>query len=69
MGYDSLRFKEEVDEELICPICTGVLEDPVQVTISCDFILFLTSTICWFFHDSSISLFFTISNITSFNTI
>lgn len=30
MGYDTARFKDEVDDELLCPICTGVLEDPVQ---------------------------------------
>ena len=28
MGYDVTRFVGEVDEELICPICLGVLEDP-----------------------------------------
>lgn len=31
MGYDLNRFKGDVDEELICSICSGVLEDPVQV--------------------------------------
>lgn len=31
MGFDLLRFQGEVDEELICPICAGVLEDPLQV--------------------------------------
>ena len=31
MGYDLSRFDGEVDEELICPICSGVLEDPLQV--------------------------------------
>lgn len=30
MGYDINRFCEPVDEELICPICVGVLEDPLQ---------------------------------------
>lgn len=30
MGFEVARFKEEVDEELLCPICSGVLEDPVQ---------------------------------------
>lgn len=30
MGFDVIRFHGDVDEELICPICTGVLEDPVQ---------------------------------------
>ena len=28
MGYDRRRFVGEVDEELICPICKAVLEDP-----------------------------------------
>lgn len=31
MGFDINRFVGEVDEELLCPICTGVLQDPVQV--------------------------------------
>lgn len=31
MGYDVNRFQGEVDEELTCPICSGVLEDPLQV--------------------------------------
>lgn len=31
MGHDIVRFIGEVDEELLCPICTGVLQDPVQV--------------------------------------
>ncbi|XP_026281294.1 E3 ubiquitin-protein ligase NRDP1 isoform X1 [Frankliniella occidentalis] len=30
MGYDVGRFQGSVDEELICPICSGVLEIPVQ---------------------------------------
>lgn len=30
MGYDIARFQGEVDEELLCPICSGVLEDPLQ---------------------------------------
>lgn len=30
MGFDLGRFEGEVDEELICPICSGVLENPVQ---------------------------------------
>ncbi|XP_013785483.1 E3 ubiquitin-protein ligase NRDP1-like [Limulus polyphemus] len=30
MGYDLRRFHGEVDEELICPICSGVLEEPLQ---------------------------------------
>ena len=28
MGYDVVRFEGSVDEELICPICSAVLEDP-----------------------------------------
>lgn len=31
MGFEVGRFKGEVDEELLCPVCSGVLEDPVQV--------------------------------------
>lgn len=31
MGFDNKRFQGVVDEELICPICSGVLEDPLQV--------------------------------------
>ena len=31
MGYDVNRFDGAVDEELICPICSFILEDPVQV--------------------------------------
>ncbi|RWS07556.1 RING finger protein-like protein [Dinothrombium tinctorium] len=30
MGYDIERFVDEIDEELKCPVCCGVLEDPVQ---------------------------------------
>lgn len=30
MGYDLNRFEGNVDEELICPICSFILEDPVQ---------------------------------------
>lgn len=33
MGFDVNRFQGPVDEELICPICSGVLQDPVQVFI------------------------------------
>lgn len=32
MGFEVNRFQGEVDEELICPICSGVLEDPLQVS-------------------------------------
>ncbi|GFR03934.1 e3 ubiquitin-protein ligase NRDP1 [Trichonephila clavata] len=30
MGYDIARFQGEVDEELICPICSSVLEEPLH---------------------------------------
>ncbi|XP_060065601.1 E3 ubiquitin-protein ligase NRDP1-like [Ylistrum balloti] len=30
MGYEVNRFQTEPDEELICPICSGVLEEPLQ---------------------------------------
>lgn len=32
MGYELTRFQGEVDEELVCPICAGVLEEPLQVS-------------------------------------
>jgi hypothetical protein len=35
MGYELNRFESTVDDELICSICEGVLENPVQV-ISCE---------------------------------
>uniref|UniRef100_A0A1W2P811 Ring finger protein 41 n=1 Tax=Mus musculus TaxID=10090 RepID=A0A1W2P811_MOUSE len=38
MGYDVTRFQGDVDEDLICPICSGVLEEPVQagsLSLSC----------------------------------
>ena len=31
MGYELNRFQGDVDEELLCPICSGVLEEPLQV--------------------------------------
>ena len=33
MGYELNRFEGDVDEELVCPICSGVLEEPLQVII------------------------------------
>ena len=34
MGLDVIRFRGGVvDEELICPICTGVLEAPLQAPV------------------------------------
>ncbi|XP_074601118.1 E3 ubiquitin-protein ligase NRDP1 elgi [Brevipalpus obovatus] len=35
MGYDVNRFHGEVDDELICSICSGVLENPLQAP-SCE---------------------------------
>jgi len=37
MGFDTARFVDEVDAELICSICHGVLEDPRQVHILISF--------------------------------
>jgi len=31
MGIERVRFAGDVDDELVCPICMAVLEDPVQV--------------------------------------
>ncbi len=31
MGIEINRFQGEVDEELLCPICSSVLENPLQV--------------------------------------
>ncbi len=28
MGYEVARFEGSVDEELVCPICSAVLQDP-----------------------------------------
>lgn len=30
MGFDVTRFTSPVDEELICAICSGVMENPRQ---------------------------------------
>jgi len=30
MGLDPKRFEGDVDEELLCPVCSEVLEDPLQ---------------------------------------
>jgi len=35
MGYDLTRFEGAVDEELLCPICGSILEEPVQ-TAKCE---------------------------------
>lgn len=33
MGYDTERFPTQPKEDLICPICQGVLEDPIECSI------------------------------------
>lgn len=33
MGFDVNRFHGDVDEELLCPICSAVLDEPVQVNV------------------------------------
>lgn len=33
MGFEVNRFQGEVDEELVCPICSGVLEEPLQAPV------------------------------------
>lgn len=35
MGFEITRFHGDVDEELVCPICSGVLEEPLQVHNLC----------------------------------
>ena len=35
MGFDIQRFPNCIDEELICSICGGVLQDPLQAP-SCE---------------------------------
>ena len=47
MGYDINRFQGDVDEELICPICSGVLEDPLQVECIHDFFNYRMSKLSW----------------------
>lgn len=43
MGYDLQRFQSDVDEELTCPICSGVLEDPVQVQVPVFYYLYVVT--------------------------
>jgi hypothetical protein len=31
MGIDVARFCGDIDVDLLCPICSFVLEDPIQV--------------------------------------
>lgn len=33
MGFDAKRFTSEIDESLLCTICSNLLEDPVMVYI------------------------------------
>ncbi|GLV45679.1 early girl [Carabus blaptoides fortunei] len=33
MGFELNRFQGEVDEELVCTICSGVLEEPLQAPV------------------------------------
>ena len=49
MGYDLNRFDDVVDEELICPICSFILEDPVQVVIWIFFIKHGHRKVCLFY--------------------
>lgn len=37
MGYELERFQGDIDEELICPICSSVLEEPLQVKLNKNF--------------------------------
>jgi hypothetical protein len=46
MGYEVNRFQGEVDEELICPICSSVLEEPLQVIYICTLIAYLSEPYC-----------------------
>ena len=43
MGIDTARFSGDIDEDLLCSICTFVLEDPVQV---CRLFDHLTGYLC-----------------------
>ena len=43
MGWDVDRFSGEIDSELVCCICTGVLEDPVESPCGNDTTLFQPS--------------------------
>lgn len=45
MGFELERFQGDVDEELVCPICSGVLEDPLQVKLILIVLKLLTSLI------------------------
>lgn len=49
MGFDVGRFQGNVDEELICPICSQVLEHPVQAP-KCEHAFCLTCIMEWLSH-------------------
>ncbi|KXJ28033.1 E3 ubiquitin-protein ligase NRDP1 [Exaiptasia diaphana] len=52
MGYDVGRFQGEVDEELMCSICGGVLEDPLQAP-SCEHAFCASCIHEWLNHQQS----------------
>jgi hypothetical protein len=55
MGFEVNRFQGEVDEELVCPICSGVLEDPLQVRNWREFHKTGTFVAVWWEHDVYLS--------------
>lgn len=57
MGYDLNRFEGEVDEELTCPICSGVLEEPLQVSFTIFYACFISLYFIF-----SVRMFFKITN-------
>lgn len=52
MGYDLGRFQGDVDEELMCSICGGVLEDPLQAP-SCEHAFCASCIHEWLNHQQS----------------
>ncbi|XP_049631710.1 E3 ubiquitin-protein ligase NRDP1-like [Suncus etruscus] len=52
MGYDVTRFQGDVDEDLICPICSGVLEEPVQAP-NCEHAFCNACITQWFSHQQT----------------
>lgn len=46
MGFDLTRFQGEVDEELLCPICSEVLEEPLQVSYVPPYLLHFSLNSC-----------------------
>lgn len=66
MGYDVTRFQGEVDEDLLCPICSGVLEEPVQVSPCLkDFASSLTVTRFMFY----LCIFFCVHYLSRLHTV